>query len=624
MSGNTVNTQSSFLSKLFWLIPKSLVKVANFTRHILLLLVFVFIVSFFIGDDGIELKEKTALVIAPKGVVVNQYTGTPSENFIRELQGTEVPETQMRDILKAIHYAASDNRISVLVLNPDYIWGIGLADLKELETAVDNFREKSNKPVIAIAEGMSQNQYYFANLADEIILDPRGMMFFEGYGNYRNFFKDGLDKLGVDVHLFRVGEYKAAAEPFIRNDMSQEAKDASLHYMKDLWETYVKGVAKHRNISVEDFNSVVENQASLLKNVEGNMAQMYKDAGMVDQLMNSHFKGKYLAGLSTSEKTESGFRNIGMHDYLTVVKNENSKVNADKIAVVVAEGTILDGEQEPGAIGGVSTSQLLRQARLNPQVKAVVLRVNSGGGSVFASEQIRREIDALKVESKPVVVSMGNVAASGGYWISMTSDRIFASEATITGSIGIFGLFMTYPNTLEKIGVHTDGVGTSSWAGAFRADRKLNEDLAELIQSNIEYGYQQFISAVAMSRGLEVEMVDTVARGRVWTGRQVKEFGLIDEIGGLDDAIQYAAEKAGIADKYDLVWVEQELSSLDQFLMSGVAKAANFAGIKLFNNQTQSIEKIIEPMKPALSLVMNTKSGVPTPYAHCFCEVNMK
>lgn len=620
----TIQTKKSFIRKALEFIPNTLVKLANFTRHLILLLILFIIISVIFFKNNIELKPNTALVIAPNGFVVNQFSGTPSEKLIKQLQGADVPETQMRDLLKAITNAATDKRIDVLVLSPDLMWGIGLADLKELESAIDKFREASNKPVIAIAENMSQNQYYFANLADEIIIDPQAFMFFQGYGSYRNFFKDGLDKLGVDVHLFRVGEYKSAAEPYIRNDMSIEAKESALHYMNDLWDTYRQGIATRRNVSIEDFQKIIEDQADLLKDAQGDMASMYKKAGLVDQIKNQHFKDKYLAGISAKGENNNGFRQISLSNYLALLEQEQPVASPNKIAVIVAEGTILNGEQDAGAIGGITTSALLREARLDKSVKAVVLRVNSGGGAVFASEQIRREVDAIKIAGKPVVVSMGNVAASGGYWISMTADKIYASDATITGSIGIFGMFMTYPRTLEKIGVHTDGVGTSDWVGAFRADRELNEDLAKLIQANIDHGYQQFITAVAMARGMEVEMVDTIARGRVWTAKQAKELGLIDEIGGLNDALVDAASKANITNDYHVVWVEQELTATQQFLMSSLAQASNALGIELVGKQEKMLQKILSPIAKSLELLTNAKQGKVTQYAHCMCDVSMQ
>ncbi len=614
--------QKSPLRKLIEFIPNTLVKLANFTRHFILLIILFFLVKIIFFNDKVELKRNTALVIAPNGMVVNQFSGTPSEKFIKQLQGNDVPETQLRDLIKAIEKAATDERISVLVLSPDFMWGIGLADLKELEQAIEKFRKVSKKPVITIAENMSQNQYYFANLADEIIVDPQAFMFFQGYGSYRNYFKDGLDKLGVDVHLFRVGEYKSAAEPYIRNDMSIEAKEASLHYMNDLWKTYTQGIVDKRNISIDDFNKIIADQATLLKDSSGDMASMYKKAGLIDQIKNQHFKEKYIADLSATGEDNNGFRHIGLIDYLTVIDQENSIPKPNKIAIIVAEGTILNGEQDAGSIGGVSTSKLLREARLDKAVKAVVLRVNSGGGAVFASEQIRREVDAIKVAGKPVVVSMGNVAASGGYWISMTADKIYASDATITGSIGIFGMFMTYPKTLAKIGVHTDGVGTSDWAGAFRPDRELNENLAKLIQSNIDHGYQQFISAVAMARNMDIELVDSIARGRVWTAKQAKEFGLIDEIGTLSDAIADAANKASIDNDFDLVWIEPELTATQQFLMSTLAQVSEKFDIDFMPKQHKLFEKILSPIEKSLELITHAKQGQLTQYAHCLCDIN--
>jgi protease-4 len=614
--------QKSMMYKLLMLVPNSLVKIANFTRHLILLLIFLLLLTWYLASSpSVTLSPNTALVIAPVGNIVNQYSGNPSEKFIKQIQGAQVPETQMRDLLKVVQAAANDKKITALVLKPDYIWNIGLADLKELEAAIDTFRRQSQKPVIALAENMTQNQYYFANLADEIILDPQAFMFFQGYGSFRNYFKDGLDKLGVDVHLFKVGEYKSAAEPYVRNDMSIDAKESTLHFMEDLWETYLTGITKHRDISVEKIKKIVEGQAELLTDSSGDIAKMYKEAGLVDQIKNHHFKGKYLADFSHAEDNEDGFRNIDYRDYLNLITNQANTEPSAKVAVIVAEGTILDGEQDAGLVGGVSTSTLLRQARLDKNVKAVVLRVNSPGGSVFASEQIRREVDAIKITGKPMIVSMGNVAASGGYWISMTADKIWANESTITGSIGIFGLFMTYPKTLEKIGVHTDGVGTSSWAGAFRVDKKIDEKLEKLIQSNIDHGYEQFITMVASSRNLDVEMVDTIARGRVWTAKQAKEFGLIDEIGGLTEAINDAATQAQIANNFQIDWIEPKLSGMEQLLLttiSGVSEKFNF------NSKSQNqqlLEQIIAPFQEAALLLTSATNGRVTQYAHCFCEI---
>lgn len=616
-----LSERESVLKTIVTFIPRSLVKVANFTRHLLLLILLYFIVSLIFYNRSIEIKNNTALVIAPAGNIVNQYSGKPSEKLVNQLRGNKVPEVQMRDLITAIQSAADDDRISVLVLKPDYIWRIGLADLKELEAAIEQFRAKSHKPVIALAENMSQNQYYFASLADEIILDPQAFMFFQGYGNYRNYYKDGLDKLGIDIHLFRVGEYKSAAEPYIRNDMSAEAKESALHYMNDLWDTYLSGIASRRNMDVEELKKIIESQASLLNDAQGNMAQMYKSVGLVDQIKSEHFKNKYIASMSAEDSNNEGFRSIDFQTYVSAISQQKNNPQANKVAIIVAEGAILDGTQSAGTIGGLTTSSMLRTARLDSSVKAVVLRVNSPGGTVFASEQIRREVDAIKVAGKPVIVSMGNIAASGGYWISMTADKIYASDATITGSIGIYGMLMRYPQTLQKIGVYTDGVGTSSLSGAFRPDRALDDKFSALMQSNIEHGYQQFITAVAMARGLSIDLVDTIARGRVWSAKQARELGLIDEIGSLNDALDEAAKRANIDNNYDVVWIEPQLSFAQKMVMSTLVNATEILDIDVFNDHNKNLQQLLSPIQESLRLIAHAQTGQMTQYAHCFCEI---
>ncbi|MCB1581754.1 MAG: signal peptide peptidase SppA [Marinicella sp.] len=611
-----MTTKQSTLKTFFELFTKPFILVANFTRHLLLLLVFLFILWLFVGGQSITLTDKTALVIAPKGFVVDQYSGDPKSRAIQNIQGTEIPETRLRDLLRAIELATNDPKIVALVLNPDYMWGAGLANLREIERAIDQFKQNSNKPVIAMATNLSQGQYYLASLADEILMDPQGFLFLQGFGSYRNYFKDGLDKLGVDVHLFKVGEYKSAAEPYVRNDMSQEAKEAGLHFMNDLWDTYLAGVAKRRGLAVEDIRQMVDLQAQKLIEKNGSIADVALDSGLVDRIMKKPFMHKHIAELSSFDDDNNHFRGIAFEDYLSL--HEEPTMHASKVAVVVAEGSIVGGEQNPGTIGGASTSRLLEQARLDPSVKAVVLRVNSPGGGVYPSEQIRREVDALKVAGKPIVVSMGNVAASGGYWISMTADAIWADEATITGSIGIFGLLMTYPELFNKLGIHTDGIGTTKWVGAFSPDKGLDPEFAELIQSNIEYGYQQFISSVADARGLSVDMVDRIARGRVWTAKQAFDLGLIDQLGGLQDAVNDAAAKANIND-FELVWVEQHLTFTEQLMVDMMAKAASH--LNFADNNLTKIQSLLHPYQNELNLLLNQKPGQVLEMAHCFCDI---
>ena len=602
---------------LFHILTKPFVWLANFTRHILLLLVLVMVLGWWMGGLPVKLDHKTALVLAPKGFIVDQYSGDAMSQAIDNLRGSNVPETRMRDLTRAIVLAAQDPKISALVLDPDYLWGAGLANLRELNRAIEAFKTVSNKPVVALASNLSQSQYYFASMADEIIMDPQGFLFLQGFGSYRSYFKDGLDKLGVDVHLFKVGEYKSAAEPYVRNDMSQEAKEAGLHYMNDLWDTYLSDISARRNMAVEDLQKIVEQQAQKLMEKQGSVADMAVDSGLVDAVKKRSFMHKRVAELASFDDDNNHFRGIAFEDYLTLDTDNSEQLLKDQIAVVVAEGSIMGGNQDPGTIGGESTSALLQAARINKNVRAVVLRVNSPGGGVFPSEQIRREVEQLKIAGKPVVVSMGNVAASGGYWIAMSANSIWADEATITGSIGIYGMLMNYPKLFDKLGVHSDGVGTTKWVGAFDTSKPLDEEFGQLIQSNIEFGYQQFIGSVAAARGLDIAMVDRIARGRVWTAKQGKELGLIDNMGGLSSAIKEAASLAKVS-RYGVQWVEKSLNLKDQMMVDMLAKVAVY--LPQQRNLQPNIQALIAPIQTQLNVILNNQQNGFAQLAHCQCE----
>ncbi len=602
---------------LFHILTKPFIWLANFTRHAILLLILLTVVTFWWGDFSPPLKPHTALVLAPQGYIVEQFSGDAMSQAIGNIRDNRIPETRIRDLIKAVELAATDNNISALVINPDHMWGAGLAHLRELARAIDQFKKDSNKPVIALASSLSQSQYYLASLADEIIMDPQGFLFIQGFGSYRNYFKEGLDKLGVDVHLFKVGEYKSAAEPYVRNDMSQEAKEAGLHYMNDLWETYLDDIAQRRNLTINDLKTYVDEQAKRLMANNGSIADMAMEAGLVDFIKKRSFMNKHVAEFTSFDDDNNRFRGIDFEDFLNKKIDQSESLLKDQIAVIVAEGAIISGDQDPGIIGGDSTSTLLQTARLAKNVKAVVLRVNSPGGGVYPSEQIRREVDQLKIAGKPVVVSMGNVAASGGYWISMSANSIWADEATITGSIGIYGLLMNYPKLFKKLGINSDGIGTTKWIGVFDPSKDLDEELAQLIQSNIEYGYQQFIGSVAASRNLEIDMVDRIARGRVWTAKQAQDLGLIDHMGGLNDAIADAAQLANL-NQYGVQWIEKTVSYKDQLLVDIFAQANDFLPQK--STTSPNVWSLLIPLHKQLNVVLsNLQNGV-AQLAHCQCE----
>lgn len=548
----------------------------NFTRRLIINLVFFGVLFFFllmfvaalVHDAGLEpVQDDTALVLDLNGVLVEQFTTDPLTRAIDQATGSDQPqELQLRDLLAALDAAKGDPKITQLVLYTDGFMASGMAGVRELGAAIAAFRA-SGKRVVAFGTGFEQMGYYLAAQADEIVMDPEGLVLIEGLGRYRLYFRELLaDKLGVDVHLFRVGEYKSAAEPYIRDDASPEAKEADLFWMGDLWQRYLAEVAQARDLPVADFDALLRDLPARLRSAGGDFAQLALDSKLIDATATSEEFDARVAEAG-AEDEETGYRMVDLGAYLAHARRGERMFDGDRVAVVVAQGEIIDGEQPPGVVGGDSTSALLRNARDDEAVKAVVLRVDSPGGAVFPSEQIRREVALLQEAGKPVVVSMGDVAASGGYWISMNADRIFADPSTITGSIGIYGIWLSAPRALEQIGMRADGVGTAPLAGAFDPTRPLQPDVGTLIQAFIDHGYAQFIGKVAAARGMEVDAVDAVARGRVWSGVQAKERGLVDELGGLAPAIEHAATLAKLKEgNYRVRYVEEDLTPFQQML----------------------------------------------------------
>ena len=537
----------------------------NFTRRLFFNLVFFGLLLFFalavmFGGRPEPLLERTTLVIAPEGNLVEQYSSDPASRALGKAFGDRNEEVQLRDLLRALDAAKDDKRIERVVLRLDKLQASGMASLREVAAAVARLRE-SKKEVIAFSEAMDQKQYLVVAQANQLYLDPMGGLLLEGLGRYRQYYREGLqDKLGVDVHLFRVGEFKSAAEPYILDAASEESKTADLFWMNDLWSRYLGDVAKARKLDPAQLAASIDQLPERLDAVQGDLGKYALQQKLVDGLKTRAEVDELLAKRGVAdEDAEGGFRQISLDAYVASLDRViNPADQRPQVAVVVAEGEITGGEQPPGTIGGESTAALLREAREDENVKALVLRVDSPGGEVFASEQIRREVVALKAAGKPVVVSMGDLAASGGYWISMNADRIYADPSTITGSIGIFGMIPTVPRALEKIGVHTDGVGTTRLAGAFDITRPLAPEVGSVIQSVINKGYADFTGRVANARKRPVAEIDAVARGRVWSGAQAKERGLVVALGGLSEAIGDVAKRAkrGKAGDYRVRYVE--------------------------------------------------------------------
>ena len=604
----------------------------NFTNHLVfnLIMLTILISILAVISAGMSaksftpLRDNTALVLDLEGTLVEQRTVDSISTALAEAQGGGEREILLRDVLSIIKAAKKDPHITHLVLNTDGYNAPGMASTREIAAALKDFKT-SKKPVYAFADNYEQKQYLLAAQADKIFLDPEGAFFPEGLGRYRLFYREALqDKLGLDVHLFRVGEFKSAAEPYILDAASEESKQADLYWMNDIWQRYLQQVGKARGIAPEAISAAINELPQRLAAVKGDLAQLALNEKWVDGLKTAYEMEEYLVDQGVAFDDESGsFRQIDMIDYLGHVNGKQMATpQADAIAVVVAQGEIVDGEQPQGMVGGVTTSALIRAAREDDEVKALVLRVDSPGGSVFASEQIRREVELTKAAGKPVVVSMANVAASGGYWISMNADRIYADESTITGSIGIFGLMIRAPRTLEKIGMRSDGVTTTPWAGAFDMTRPMDEPTKQVVQSVIERGYAQFIGNVAKARKQTPEAIDANARGRVWSGFQAKEKGLIDAFGGLQTAIDDAAARAKLGrNEYRVDYIEEPMSPFEQFI-------SNLAG----NSETQGL---IRWASPALGLIQQTRMGQQiradlqwldrngskpvNAVAHCFC-----
>lgn len=518
--------------------------VMNFTRRLILNLVFfglllliliLFVVAMGKGaSSGNALQDRTTLVIAPEGRLVEQFSADPVSRALSKAIGdNSAEEVQLRDLIRALDAARTDKKIERVVLELDKLQPSGFASMREVAGALQELRA-AGKQVVAFSENMSQSQYLLAAQADEVYLDPMGGVVLEGLGRYRQYFRTGLqDKLGVDVHLFKVGEYKSAAEPYVLDAASPQAKEADLFWMNDVWQRYLADIAKARKLDAAQLAAGIDTMPEGIAAAGGDLAKFALQQKLVDGLKTREEVEDLLTDRGVAdEDADGGFRSVNLDAYLSALDSRRSPVDSrPQVAVIVAAGEIAGGDLPAGRVGGVSASALLREARDDKDVKAVVLRVDSPGGEVFASEQIRREVVALKAAGKPVVVSMGDLAASGGYWISMNADRIYADPSTITGSIGIFGMIPNVARSLDKIGVHTDGVGTTRFAGAFDMTRPMDPAVGQVIQSVINKGYADFTGKVADARNKPVEAVDEVAavacgavrrpRNAVWSTNSV-------------------------------------------------------------------------------------------------------
>ncbi|WP_172572229.1 signal peptide peptidase SppA [Vibrio vulnificus] len=612
------------LFKLIGLVFKGIWKAITFVRLALTNLIFllsvalVYFIYFYGHDTQPQVEQPSALVLNLSGPIVEESLYiNPMDSFTSSLFGEEIPkENVLFDVVDTIRYAKDDEKITGLVLSLRDMPETNLTKLRYIAKALNEFKA-SGKPIYAIGAFYNQSQYYLASYADKIYLAPDGGVMLKGYSAFNLYYKTLLEKLDVTTHVFRVGTYKSAIEPFVRDDMSPAAKESATRWLTQLWGAFVDDVANNRNIKPKTLNPSMEEFLSQLKSVNGDLAALSIKLGLVDELATRQQLRAQLAEKFGASGDDS-YKAISYYDYRATMR-DNFDVNADDIAIVVASGTIMDGQQPRGTVGGDTVAGLLRQARNDDKVKAVVLRVDSPGGSAFASEVIRNEVQALKDAGKPIVVSMSSLAASGGYWISMSADKIIAQPTTLTGSIGIFSVITTFEKGFNKLGIYTDGVGTSPFSGE-GISTGLSKGASQAFQMGIEHGYQRFISLVGDNRDLSLDAVDKVAQGRVWTGYDALQHGLVDQIGDFDDAVAEAAKMAQL-ENYNLYWVEEPLSPTEQFIQEFMKQVKISMGVDIQSILPSSLQPVAQQMEQHASLLQNFNDPKGY-YAFCLnCEV---
>ncbi len=540
--------------------------------HLLILLVIALVVVAALTPDRPVVPSNAALVLAPSGQLVDELTGSPVDRALAAAQGLPAQETRLRDLLEALDAARDDDRIPAVVLDLSMMTGGGLSHLQALSAAVREVRD-SGKPVIAWGEGFSQGDYLIASQADELLLHPSGGLLLQGFGSYRPFIRQALDNLLIDLEVISVGDFKSDVETFTRDDLSEGERELTRQWLESFWLGYRERVAAGRGLEADDIQQLIEQTLPRLEAAGGSLATFALEAGLVDALAHrDEFEARMRELVAADEE---GFRAIEHTEYLAARRASSTtsarlkrEENSDRVAVITASGIILPGEQAPGAIGSDTLTRLIRQAADDDRVRALVLRVDSGGGSAFASDVIYRELERLRQSGRPVVISMSSLAASGGYLFALAGDEIWASPSTLTGSIGVYLLFPTLPRALDRLGIGIDGVATTWLAGELRPERPLGPEARRLLELSAEEVYRRFTTLVMDRRGLDADAVARIAEGRIFSGADALDAGLVDGLGELEDAVASAAGLAGLADGAWVVrHIEPELGFAQRLAM---------------------------------------------------------
>ncbi len=589
--------------------------------NLIFLLVVIAVLIAIFGGGAKPLQEKTTLVLDLQGPLVEETPGGVREAVLANVSGDVRKTVQLRDVLAVLDTAAKDKHIGAMVLLLDDLEGGGLASLREVAAGIERFRA-SGKKVTAWGSSYNQRQYLLASKADEVFVHPMGAVMLEGFGRYRNYYRDALDKVGVTVNLLKVGTYKSFAEPFIANGPSEAAAEADRYLNNGLWTTYTTDVEKARKLPAGAIMASIDKLPELIEAAGGDIAKASLNAKLVDGLKTRDEIRQLMMARGAKDEDGNSFRQVSYSDYLA--RLHPARIG-DAVGVVIASGEIGDGVAPAGAVGGLSTSRLIRQAREDKAIKAVVLRIDSPGGSAFGSELIRRELELTRAAGKPVVVSMGNVAASGGYWISTSSDEVIADAATITGSIGVFAILPTAEKVIDKLGIHTAGAPTTWLADAGNPLRPLDPRFAQVIQGSINHVYGDFINIAAKARKTTPEKINEVAQGRVWTGLQAKERNLVDRIGSYRDALASAAKRANLGADYRVAYIERETSTFDRVI--GMFGAHAMASLGLGDHVKLGLAATGLPPQAALGIASDLSwlSGITSerkPFmalTHCLC-----
>ena len=601
-----------FIGRVLRTLWRSLDFMRRLVLNLLLLLLVGGVVAMFFHPEP-RVAEGSALVLRPSGALVEQAMLEEPLELLGVGAG-DGGQTVLHDLLELVRAARDDSRISALVLETDDLGSASLSKLAELRAAIAEFKA-TGRPVLARGERFTQGQYYLASVADELELAPDGFVLLRGLSRYSTYFRGALDALGVKVHVFRVGEYKSFSEPFTRSDMSDEDRDATRDLLDGMWAHFRTDVAAARKLSPEALDGYILGYRDVLAATEGDAAEAARRAGLIDRFSTADEWRAKLIERFGADASGKDFHRIDAGDYLRIARAAEKQA-PDHVAVLVAQGAIADGEQPPGVVGGDTFARMIREAREDDAIKALVIRLDSPGGSAWASEQIRRELELTRKAGKPVIASMSSVAASGGYWIAAGADEIWAAPTTLTGSIGIFAIFPEFSEPLRRLGITVDGVATAPLAGALDPRRPLDADAAAAMQLGIEHGYRRFLKVVATGRDMPIDEVNQLARGRVWTGEAAHKLGLVDKLGGIELAVAAAAERAGL-EHYSLVWPAVGLSP-GQALMQRFLSFSGLAQMTRSGSDSPMAQMLQRLQTDARDLLRwNDPQHI---YAHCLCE----